>query len=258
MTTLTRRLLYAVYMALLATLLPHTAWAFSRFEPDNPAGVIVAWFAAFSFEAAIAALTMRLAKRIETTPKKLSGWVRWRHQYANAYGLGLLLTLTVSAFANLAHAVEFGGVLLIFDRFGIPFAAYALAFGGVLPIVSLLFARVLSAEVPEDETEMPPNPALDEAKIAIAQLRRQIRETEAARTVAEAARTAAEVERTAADARFGAVGELAVRLFAAEKRARILAASQQWPELPASAVAIIAGASASYVSEVLKEEPSHV
>ena len=30
------------------------------------------------------------------------------------------------------------------------------------------------------------------------------------------------------------------------------------PELPASAVAVIAGASASYVSEILKEESAHV
>ena len=44
------------------------------------------------------------------------------------------------------------------------------------------------------------------------------------------------------------------QLFAAEKRQRILAVSEQWPRLPASAVAIIADASPSYVSEVLKSQ----
>ena len=258
MTTLTRRLLYGVYLALLATLLPHTAWAFSRFEPDNWFGQIVSVLAAVSFEAAIFALTTRLAKRMEDKPKKLTGWALRRYHYLNAYSIGLAVSIGVSVLANLAHSVEFGQDLVIFAQFGIPFWVYALAFGGVLPLVSALFAKVLSAEIPEKETEEAPNPALEEAKATIAQLRKNIKEIEAGRTAAELARAAAEMEKSAAEARFGAVGDLAVRLFATEKRARILAAAQQWPELPASAVAVIAGASASYVSEILKEESAHV
>jgi hypothetical protein len=66
--------LWVIYLALLAVLLPHTAWAFARFEPANPGwlgvpwGQVTAWAAAFAFEAAIAALTHRLAQRIEATP----------------------------------------------------------------------------------------------------------------------------------------------------------------------------------------------
>jgi hypothetical protein len=43
-------------------------------------------------------------------------------------------------------------------------------------------------------------------------------------------------------------------LFAEEKRQRILAAAEHWPELPASSIAIITSASPGYVSEVLKGE----
>ena len=67
-------LLWAIYLALLAVLLPHTAWAFGHFESPVAGwlglqwGVLSAWAAAFAFEAAIAALTHKLAERIETTP----------------------------------------------------------------------------------------------------------------------------------------------------------------------------------------------
>ncbi len=56
----TNRILWAVYLSLLGVLLPHTAWAFHNFEPENEAGKIslVAWTAAFAFEASIAALML--------------------------------------------------------------------------------------------------------------------------------------------------------------------------------------------------------
>ena len=154
MTLLTRRLLYVVYVSLLITLLPHTAWAFSKFEPGNLSGTIVAWAASFAFEAAIAALTIRLTKRIESTPRRLSGVGRWKYRYLNAYGGGLVLALGVSALANLAHAVEYGIEMAIIGKFGIPFGVYAVSFGGILPLVSLLFANVLSIESPEEEPEV--------------------------------------------------------------------------------------------------------
>ena len=56
----------------------------------------------------------------------------------------------------------------------------------------------------------------------------------------------------AAEQRFAAAGDLVVQLFAHEKRQRILAAAEHWPELPASSIAIITSASPSYVPEVLK------
>jgi hypothetical protein len=67
-------LIWTVYLALLVVLFPHTVWVFSRFE--TPAvgwlniqwGMVTAWAATFAFEAAIAALTHKLAEHIESTP----------------------------------------------------------------------------------------------------------------------------------------------------------------------------------------------
>ena len=63
----------------------------------------------------------------------------------------------------------------------------------------------------------------------------------------------AESRAITAEQRFAAAGDLFARLFAEEKRQRILAASERWPELPAASIAIIAGASPGYVSEVLND-----
>jgi hypothetical protein len=234
-------LLWLVYIALLAVLLPHTAWAFGRFEAPGVFGEITAWAAAFAFEAAIAALTHKLAMHIETTPKKRSGLAKFSYRYLNAFSFGLAIAVGVSVAANLAHAVEFGSELVIFARYGVPFGVYAVAFGAILPLVSLLFARVLS-NVADSEQES--DPAIEQAKETERRLRQELRSAEAARTEAE--RRAAEAE-----TRFGAAGDLFARLFGDEKRQRILAARQTWPELPAAAIAIMAAASPSYVSEVL-------
>jgi hypothetical protein len=61
----------------------------------------------------------------------------------------------------------------------------------------------------------------------------------------------AEAKASAAEQRFAAAGDLFSRLFAEEKRQRILAAAERWPELPAASIAIISSASPGYVSEVL-------
>jgi hypothetical protein len=71
--------------------------------------------------------------------------------------------------------------------------------------------------------------------------------------LAEAHISDAEARAIAAEQRFDAAGDLFARLFAEEKRQRILAASERWPELPAASVAIIASESPGYVSEVLKD-----
>ena len=75
------KMLWIIYLALLAVLLPHTAWAFARFESPSAGwlgvswGIVTAWAAAFAFEAAIAALTHKLARRIGTTPRYTAGRV---------------------------------------------------------------------------------------------------------------------------------------------------------------------------------------
>jgi hypothetical protein len=197
--------------------------------------VVTAWGAAFAFEAAIAALTSKLAQHIEGTPRYKAGRVRWRKfsfRYLNAYALGLFVAMSVSALANLAHSVEFGGTLAIFTRWDVPFGLYAAAFGGILPLVSLLFARVLSNV---REIEQGEDSAVTEAKATIRELRSELKATEQRAQLAEQ--------------RFGAIGGL----FAEEKQDRIIAAWEQWPDLPNASIAIVAGASRGYVSDVLSE-----
>jgi hypothetical protein len=246
------KMLWIIYLALLAVLLPHTAWAFARFE--SPAagwlgvswGIVTAWAAAFAFEAAIAALTHKLAGRIMTTPRYTAGRVLLRrvsYQYLNAYAAGLFVALGVSALANFAHAVEYGSEFAIFGRYSIPPFLYSVTFGGILPLVSLLFARILGDTA---ATEAALSPELTKAKQTIKEIRAELDDAEIRITDAEARAMAAEQ-------RFAAAGDLFARLFAEEKRQRILAASERWPELPAASIAIIAGASPGYVSEVLKD-----
>jgi hypothetical protein len=232
-------LLWIIYIALLAVLLPHTAWAFAIFEPDG-AGV-VAWAAAFAFEAAIAALTYKLIQHIEAAPRSRSAWRRFRIGYLNVYAGGLLVAVAVSALANWAHAVEFGTTTAVVVRF--PFLAGILpvAFGAILPGVSFIFAHVL-ADVAGTEADA--DPELIKAKDTSRELRAALRE-------AERAKDAAEQQATEAERRFDAAGDLFARLFADEKKTRILAVAERWPQLPTASIAMITESSPSHVSETL-------
>lgn len=240
---LVNKLLWGIYLALLAVLLPHTAWLFGRFEQDGTIGLIAAVAGAFAFEAAIAALTHKLSKHIEQTPKRTKAWKRFTDRYVNAYSFGLIMSVGVSALANLAHAVEFGRSLVIFGAWGIQPVIYQMAFGAILPIVSLVFARVLSNV---NESEVDEDPALTTANEQIKSVRAELREAKTQLAMAEGRAKEAE-------ARFGAAGDLFRMLMEGEKRERIIAVKRQWPELPLSGVAVLTGSSVSYASEVLSE-----
>jgi hypothetical protein len=255
-------LLWIIYLFLLAVLMPHTAWAFRAFEPAESwvifgiftSADLVAYIAALAFEASIAVLTHKLSAHIEQTQKeakRLDEWGRIKLRYFNAYFAGLLIATIVSSLANLAHAIQFGASLAIFAAWGIPSAVYVVAFGGILPVVSLLFARVLSNV---NESETTEEPALTEAKVQIVDLRRQLREAKEARDTADALRMDAYKQAKEADARFAAAGDLMRALTADDKRVRILAVRQQWPQLTGSAIAVMVGASPSYVSEIINGE----
>ena len=160
----------------------------------------------------------------------------------NAFAAGLLVAVGVSVLANFGHAVEYGQDFAIYGRHNVPPLLYSLAFGGILPLVSLMFARILANTA---ETETQANPELTRAKQTIKGLRSELQ-------AAEGHLANTEARANAAEQRFAAAGDLVARLFAEEKRQRILAAAERWPQLPASSVAIVAGASPSYASEVLK------
>lgn len=230
----TNFILWLVYGALLAVLMPHTAWAFIQFEPAGTWGVITAWAGAVAFEAAIAVLTHKLAKHIESLPNYKNGRKRFTSRYVNAYSFGLLVAVGVSTLANIAHAVQFGAEIKIFASWGVPFGVYAVAFGGILPLASLVFARVLSNV---NETEHEVDPALTKANDTIKELRTAVRQYEK--------------KANDADARFNAAGDLIRLLTSDDKRERIVAINQRWPALPQAHVATIAESSPAYVSEVL-------
>ncbi len=271
-TSLTTYGVWAVFIALLAALLPHTAWAFRQYEPSESTILIgsftwadlISYVLAFAFEAAIAVLTHKLAKHFEATKevkkqiknadgtfsKVTDEWLTFKARYVNSFMFGLIITTCVSGMANLAHAVQFGQALTIFTRLGINPNLYSFAFGGVLPLVSLTFANVLS-NVTEDEAA--PNPEMEEAKKTILSIRQQLRDTESKLRDAEGRVKAAEEKTRAAEDRFAALGDVVKYLFGEDKRQRIVISRKQWPQLPGAAIAIIAGASPAYVSEVLRE-----
>ena len=118
-----------------------------------------------------------------------------------------------------------------------PSLLYSLAFGGILLLVSLLLVRILANTA---ETEPQVNPELAEAKQTMKKPRS---DSEAA----EGPIADAEARANAAEQRFAAAGDPVVQHFAQEKRQRILAATERWPELPPASVPIIAGASPGYV-----------
>jgi len=231
-------ILWGIYFGLLLVLLQHTAWAFTRFEQDKwwPVG----WLAAIVFEAAIYACTIKLKKRIESTPRYTAGivWARKAiYRYGNIYVFVLLIAGVLSGISNWSHAVEFGQSFKVFTEYSVPPVVFSVMFGAILPVVSFLFAWAI-ADAQESETKE--DKELVEAKHTVKELRKQLHQAEQARTLAEE--------------RFGAIGDLVARLFAEEKRQRILAVRERWPALPPGSIAIVAESSPSYVSEVLKED----
>ena len=175
-------LLWFIYILLLLVLLPHTAWMFSRGEPQEAGefgiawGLVTAWSAALVFECVIAVMTHKLSKHIDHSPKYSNDWKRFRSRYLNAYGAGLLLAWIVSTYANLAHAVEYGQPIKIFSDWGLPVWSYSVAFGAILPTASLLFAWVLSSVIEQDANE--PN-ELEKAKNELEKAKREFEKIKA-------------------------------------------------------------------------------
>ncbi len=249
--TTTTKILWAVYVTFLGVLLPHTAWAFRQFEPVSSPSIfgimtwadLLSYMVAFAFEASIAVLTHKLSKLIEATPRRVKWWERIRFRYINGIAFGLFVATLVSGMANLAHAVQFGAYMKIFTEWGISQGFYSFAFGGILPLVSLTFANVLSNVT---ESEEAPNPEITLLNDQIKSVRSQLRES-------EQARKSAEEKAATAENRFGAAGDLMKKLFSDDKRERIIAIKEWRPELNGSAIAIIAESTPSHVSETLSK-----
>jgi len=234
-------LLWLVYILFLGVLMPHTAWTFGQFQQDKSEYNPMAWMLAFAVESVIAVFTHKLAEYLSSKRKK-QGWRAGLERWMNGYSIGLVMVLIISSIANLAYAVQFAGNLSVFTEWGIPREIYEFTFGAMLPFVSLVFALVLS-KMADDEAD--DDPALVEAKKQVAELRLQARENERARKEAEAARTKAEE-------RFGTVADIAQMFLLDDKKQRIIAVYERWPNLQHAAIAQLTDASPAHVSGVLK------
>jgi hypothetical protein len=148
--------LWCIYILLLAVLLPHTAWMFQQGEASESAGgTVIAWAAALVFELVILAMTHRFSEHLAGTKGReyKNDWQKIADKYVNSLAFGALLAWFVSAYANVAHAIEFGNTgIKIFTAWPwVPAWSYPVAFGAVLPTASLLFAWVLSKQ--DDEAQ---------------------------------------------------------------------------------------------------------
>lgn len=238
-----RNLLWVVYVALLAVLWPHTSWLFAQFEPQTGDGKLVSGLAAFAFECAIFGLTHKFVQRLETKTRK-KGWNKISYQYLNSYSIGLVVSLLVSGIANLAHAVEFSHPMVIFTwQIGVTYA-FQIVFGATLPLVSFLFAWVIS-NATEEETEV--DPALTDAKATIKALNKDL-------AVIKSELSFANERANNAEQQLIGASELVTRLFADKTETRILTIYEQWPELTYAAIAIMASCSSAYVSQVLGKQ----
>ena len=226
-------LLWGIYLALLGVLLPHTAWAFYQVEPENQFGWIIAWAAAVFFEATIAALTFKQSQIISSR-KKLS------KKLLNPYVAGLLLSLGVSAYANLSHAFQFGRAIKIFGGQSWPFILYTISFGAILPVASFIFAWILSEE---DLAEHITSPELQRAKETIKELKKEVG---AAYQAKDEVNMLLEEERE----KENVLGNLS-GLFYGNKKEKIQIAVELWPEQTYEFYSKVTGASIGYISEVL-------
>jgi hypothetical protein len=189
---------WAVFLGLLATMLPHTQWAFRQLEPvDSPAlwtgsgwtgADLVAAAAAFAFEAGLAVFVHRLSRRIEKTrkvykPVKNADGSAGRVEdipatiaarYLNIFTVGVIFCAFVSGLANYTHALQFSVQLAVFEKVLFFRNLYPLALGAALPVVSLIFASALSNISEEEHGE---DPALVDARAQKAELAKQLRET---------------------------------------------------------------------------------
>ena len=143
---------YALFAMILLVVLPHAAWYFDMFEPDNiviygaEIGLdFLPWTTALAFEGAIAAFTHKLAQHISETSRKQRFWQRVWAYFGNIYTIALLVFLAASIIINLEHAGNFGSEnveQLEYVKIGL--LGHSIVSGATLPIASILFTAVLA------------------------------------------------------------------------------------------------------------------
>lgn len=261
-----KNFLWLVYAGVLVVITPHTAWMFQQFEPAD--STILPWIAALVFEASIYAATHLLVEHIKA--RRISSfnlekgrlkpafqwWPVFRYRWLSIYSAFVCVPVVISGLANLAHAVQFGQELRIVSQWGIPLGVLSVAFGGILPVVNLLFAAVI-AQVEDAENET--DPALEQAKAEKRDAEKRAKEAEKrmADLEKESERRLAEYEQALheSELRYHAIGDVVRFLF--EKNDplhdRILYARKAFPQLSQNGISQILGCSVSTVNEALRD-----
>jgi molybdopterin converting factor small subunit len=279
-------LFWAVYIIFLAVLLPQEAWTIGQGQDQTGTQWTVlgvkasplAWFLAAAFSLSIAIVTHRLNAhwlampkwRLPTLADNASDEQKKQHatkardyrskvfsyRWLNVYALALIVCMFISAIANLMHVVQFTNPSLkIFASYPWAMAVYQGIFGLALPLVSFVFARVLSTM---QETEQEDDPAfvqakadLKEAKGLIKSLEQTIRDTEQRYS---AAIREAEKRLEESEQRYRAVGDVIRWLFGKDEalRDRIRGIRTTFPNLSQNGIAQIVGCSVSTVNDALQ------
>jgi signal transduction histidine kinase len=254
--------LWMVYISILAVIAPHTQWMFAQLEPA--ANIWVSWLAAIGFEAAIFVVTHLLVDHIERRKagtfnfeksrlrSSFQWWPAFRYRWLNVYTMLLALACGVSAGANLIHAVQYAQPLKIVTDWGVPSAVITVAFGGILPLVNLLFAAVI-ADV--DDAEGVTDPAVEKAKEETKAAKVETKQARAAQLEAERARMDAEQRVNESEQRYRALGDVVRFLFSHTEplHERIRFTRKTFPQLSQNGISQILGCSVSTVNEALKD-----
>jgi hypothetical protein len=250
-----KNFLWLVYAAILLVIAPHTQWMFEQLEPHGREWV--SWVAAGGFEATIFVVTHLLVDHIERRKvgsfnfekQRMRTWLQWwpvfRYRWLNIYTLLLLVACLISAGANLTHAVQYAQPLRIVTEWGVPAGALTMAFGGILPLVNLLFAAVIADM---DDSEGVTDPALTQAKTEAREAKAALKETE--KRMVETERLLDESEQ-----RYHALGDVVRFLFGKSEplHDRILYARRTFPQLSQNGISQILGCSVSTVNDALRE-----
>jgi uncharacterized membrane-anchored protein YhcB (DUF1043 family) len=184
--------IWAIYILILAVMVPHSQWSWRQLEPANSPIILTGWLltwadvialaAAVAFEGGVAVFTHRLAKKIESVKKqyRMKGgvrtydtWATFFARYGNSFTVALLFCAGVSGIANYFHALQFGVDIVAFSKWSWFRDLFPLAFGAALPVISLVFANALTT-VNDDEAE--DDPALTELKTKNIELNKAYRE----------------------------------------------------------------------------------
>jgi hypothetical protein len=279
------RLFWMVYIAFLFVLWPQAAWTLDQFQDATTIKISLmgvqatplAWTFSGVFETAIAIVTHMLNKHWEQMPRwRLVGisedatreqrkaynkkmrelaWKKFQFRWLNIFAVTLLMAMVISAVANYTHVVQFTNTSLkVFETSAWAVQIYQVLFGMMLPLVSFVFARVLST-VRESEQDVDPelmkaNAELKEANATIRQLKREANEAEQ-----QANATIRKLERSfdESEQRYRAVGDVVRFLFGGdmELRERIRGIRNSFPRLSQNGIAQIVGCSTSTVNEAL-------